>query len=250
MINNLKFLFGFIVFFICASNVFAEEKYLKFQSVKYRTGGANRAFIGSIGIKRTEGDNAFYIRYDPHWSGLTVKKTGSFEKVEGKGMEFSLAAKDGGALSGGAGELSAGVGVNTTNNTTAKYIIYQVLDIKDLVEELNADANKKLLGYLKLSKKFRIITSIVEVKNHNDTSTSEINVNAAFILKSSPLGDTGKTISTISSESIGGSNSIQVPGTKLKLKKTNRIVLSMADNMIYAYEYGRLIWDYDKKSKT
>ena len=198
--------------------------YLKFQNVKYRIGGANRAFIGAVGLLRTEGPNTFSIKYVPQWKNVKITKTGSIAKSIKDTLQFT------GAVSiEGQGEATSNFEKKKT--LSGKFTIYQIMDIKELVRELNSVENKDLRNdYLKLSKDFRIITSMITVEKHSES----IEVNGVLSLTTT----------------VDGVAKIMLkPDANARIKFETNYLESMSDNMIYAYEYGRIVWDSSKDGK-
>ena len=105
-------------------------KYFKFQSVKYRTGGANRAFIGAVGLMRTEGANTFYVKYIPQWENVKIMKTGSIKRKETSEDTFEFIA------------ATSKAGIEATGkkeeNLSGKFTIYQIMDIKERGYRVNS----------------------------------------------------------------------------------------------------------------
>lgn len=201
----------------------AEQKgvYFPFQHVNYRLGGANRAFIGSVGAKRGPAANSFYHKYQPFWDCLLLSRTPTIGKRPDGVYAFqTTAALD---VVGSVAVKSGGKGFSGES-----YEIFQVVDIRDMIDQLNSPRNCRLLKYLRQDEDFRIVTSMVVVTSHLREIAAAVDYDATYRLSSSLDGVAGIVINE--------------GGTSGSPPSSDRI-LSISDNMIHAYEYGRLVWD-------
>lgn len=207
-------------------------RYLKFQGTKFRTGGAHRAHLGAIGIKRTAGDNVFELKRIPKLSKIGVSQTAVFTKTTEGLFKVTAEAKfkeieDLGISPSAEGDFKR------TSKQTGIYTIIYLSDIAGLVDQLNDRDNDRIRNYLRRTRDARIVTSVIKVKTHKITVSSEY----SFDIQGIEDGDADDEQSgTVSNDEKSGGK-----GTKIEIDGSPG--LSLADGTTYAYEYGRILWD-------
>ncbi len=192
---------------------------LEFQGIDFRVNAAHEAFIGSIGLKRSEGRNRYELKFTPIWDDLVLKNTTKFDRSLLKAVERSLGLSGAGPAE--TAELKAALGTTLNTKESGKFHLFRIVDTKSLVDQLNNEKNKDLRNYVSRSADYRIITSIIIVYDHDSSSKMEKRANLEFALTSS---DTGSM------------------SIKAKSERETVETLSMSDGTIYAYEFSRLCW--------
>ncbi|MEM7284313.1 MAG: hypothetical protein AAF438_22150 [Pseudomonadota bacterium] len=192
---------------------------LEFQGINFRVNAAHEAFIGSIGLKRTEGRNRYELKFTPVWDGLILKNTSKFDRSLMRAVERSLQFS--GDSQASAAGVQAALGTTLNAKEVGKFHLFRIVDTKSLVDQLNSDENRDLRRYLRRSADYRIVTSTIVVYSHDSSLKLENTANLRLALTSSEAG---------SMEIEAKSDSERVE------------TLSMSDGTIYAYEFSRLCW--------
>jgi hypothetical protein len=196
---------------------------LEFQGVKFRTGAAHEAFLGSIGMKRTDGINRYELKFSPAWSDLAVETTTKFDRSLEYAINKSLGLKG----SQGAEELDAkmmaeaSISSEEKANSKGKFHIFRIVDTRALVEQLNDESNSSLREYLQRSSEYRLVTSIVVAFSYQQSETIQRNAEG------------GITLNTPSGIAAEASASYIRAGTE---------ELRISDGTIFAYEFSRMCW--------
>lgn len=197
----------------------ARNDSLEFQGISFRVNAAHEAFIGSIGLKRTESKNRFELKFTPLWDNLALKNTTKFDLSLAQTVEKSLEVK--GETHSGNNNLNAGLSSSSDGSLAGKYHLLRIVDTKALVDQLNESKNNDLREYIFRSSDYRIITSAVIVYDHATSKKLANTSNLKLEMKSDSTGN-----ATIDIKSNGTS-----------VKK-----LSMSDGTIFAYEFSRICW--------
>ena len=236
----------YVSIFLSGCYSMEDSKYLPFQNVKYRKSNSPQAFIGSIGLKRREGPNTFDIKYVPKWEGLAVAKTGAFLKTESRQFSFFTKVSNMGLVVPTFSKEQVSAGGTFASFESGYFTIYSIINTKELVDELNRGENEGIRKYLRQSKDYRIITSMVLVEGHSSVKANKIGIHWGIKLVSIKM--LGNPLSMI----LGfraPRDIVNANGQKVTLTYAEEELVSMADNSIYAYEYGRIIWDKTRYSK-
>ena len=153
---------------------------LEFQGAYFRTNAAHEAFIGSIGLKRTELNNRFELKFTPVWDNLVLKNTTKFDLTLARQVNTSLGIE--GNTAAPTGEVGVGTGTSSDAQSVDKYHLLRIADTKSLVEQLNDEKNSALRNYIKRSPKYRIITSVIIVYDHQSSKVLDNTANATKVI--------------------------------------------------------------------
>ena len=217
---------------------------LQFQNYRFRTGAAFKSTqLGAIGLKRTSGHNVFSVKAIPKISELALVRSASFARNSRSEFQFvgDLSLTDIKNLN-----AEAGGSYRKDLSESGIFTIYYVANVKDLVDQLNADDNADLRNYLSRSKDFRIITAIVKVRNHSLLLKSGSNVNVN--LKALAALEQEGTATASTEEKDGSAKTVEIKDDN-KTRDAIPRGLQIADGGTYAYEFSRIVWDKTNPDK-
>ncbi len=213
------------------SNLISQtNSYFIFQNVRFRIGAAHEAFIGSIGLMRTEGKNRYELKFTPRWDNLALKNTVKFDNDLRQAINQQLGIKVEPKRIKGV-DSNAGISAKllAEDSIKGKFHILRIVDTKALVDELNSLEDQEILKYIARNKDYRIVTSIIVVYDHKASQEMDSALNLNLKLKSDQLGNA------------------YIDATS---GRKNVATLSMSDGSIYAYEYSRFCWEKDSDFKV